>query len=451
MTTWIAFFFALLLVIFVHELGHYLLALYWRVSVLRFSIGFGRPLFIWKSIQPGLQTGTEFSINTIPLGGYVKFKSAQSNADEKQDTKHTFQSQPLLVRTSIVFAGPLINLVFAFLIYAILNWTGYERHLPVLSEPPPASLADQAGLLSGDMVTKISFNHGRWQSIESMDQLQWLLLSELQEAKHLKLVLKSSYTGDLRIAEINLLHLKGENIDPINSLGILGPRRDPLIANVLSGGVASKAGLLSGDRVLSIDGQKIVDAAQIIRSVRSATGEQNWEILRSGKDRFNISITPQNSSNGAYAVKKIDAVIGNASATTLVADGFMTGLGNAASKVMLQIKLTLTGFLKTFYTADGWKQLGGPLYIADIAGKSATEGLHRYFGFIAIFSLSIGILNLLPIPLLDGGHLVYYLWEALYGKPVSALWQERLGIMGMVIIFSLVFLTFFNDFLRWFR
>lgn len=129
----------------------------------------------------------------------------------------------------------------------------------------------------------------------------------------------------------------------------------------------------------------------------------------------------------------------------------MTGLGNAASKVMLQIKLTLTGFLKTFYTADGWKQLGGPLYIADIAGKSATEGLHRYFGFIAIFSLSIGILNLLPIPLLDGGHLVYYLWEALYGKPVSALWQERLGIMGMVIIFSLVFLTFFNDFLRWFR
>jgi regulator of sigma E protease len=451
MTTWIAFFFAFLLVIFVHELGHYLLALYWRVSVHRFSIGFGRPLFIWKSIQPGLHSVTEFSINIIPLGGYVKFKSAQDNSDEMQDIKHTFESQSLLVRTSIVLAGPLINLVFAFLIYASLNWTGYERHLPVLSKPPPASLADQAGLSSGDLVTKLSFDHGEWQSIESMDQLQWLLLSELQQAMHMKLVLKSSYTGDLRVAEINLLQLKSENIDPINSLGILGPRRDPFITRVLSGGVASKAGLLSGDRVLSIDGQKIVDAAQIIRLVRSATGEQNWEILRSGKDRFNISIYPQNSSHDAHAVKKIDAVIGNASATNWVADGLMTGLGNAASKVLLQIKLTLTGFMKIFYTADGWKNLGGPLYIADIAGKSADESFHRYVGFIAIFSLSIGILNLLPIPLLDGGHLLYYLWEALYGKPASALWQERLSIMGMVIIFSLVFLTFFNDFLRWFR
>ena len=109
----------------------------------------------------------------------------------------------------------------------------------------------------------------------------------------------------------------------------------------------------------------------------------------------------------------------------------------------------MIGFVQIFYTSDGWRQLGGPFYIADIAGKSASAGFHQYLGFLAIFSLSIGVLNLMPIPMLDGGHLLYYMWEAIYGKPVSALWQERLGFLGVVTVFTLIFLTFINDFLRW--
>jgi len=144
-------------------------------------------------------------------------------------------------------------------------------------------------------------------------------------------------------------------------------------------------------------------------------------------------------------------VVGNAPATVWLADGFLTGLERAASKVMAQIKQTVIGFIQIFYTSDGWRQLGGPFYIVDIAGKSASAGFHQYLGFLAIFSLSIGVLNLMPIPILDGGHFIYYIWEAFYGKPVSALWQERLGFIGLVVILSLIFLTFVNDFLRWIR
>ena len=450
MTTWIAFLLALILVIFVHEMGHYLVALYWRVSVLRFSMGFGKPLFVWKSLQPGLQTYTEFTVNAIPLGGYVKFQTAENFSSDPSNAKHAFDSQPLSVRASIVLAGPFINLLLAFLLYAGMNWTGYERQLPLLSSPPPASLADQAGLSSGDLVTKVGVEVGELQSVESMDQLHTFIFLALQESTHLYVQIESSLAGGSRTAEINLLSLQGHNsIDQINMLGMHGPRRDPVIANVLSGGAASKAGLLAGDKILFIDGQKIVDAAHVILLVRAAKGEQNWEIQRAGNERLSIVVNPEIFSQDGRTVKKIDAVVGNAPATVWLADGFLTGLERAAVKVMAQIKQTVIGFVQIFYTSDGWRQLGGPFYIADIAGKSASAGFHQYLGFLAIFSLSIGVLNLMPIPMLDGGHLLYYMWEAIYGKPVSALWQERLGFLGVVTVFTLIFLTFINDFLRW--
>jgi len=452
MTTWIAFFLALIVVIFVHEMGHYLLALYWRVRVLRFSMGFGKPLFVRKSPQPGLQSQTEFTVNAIPLGGYVKFQTADNCTDDPFNAKHAFDSQPLLVRTSIVLAGPVINLLLALLLYAAMNWMGYERQLPQLSSPPPASLADQAGLSSGDLVTNVGLKAGEWQSVESMEQLHTFTLLALQEATHLYLQIESSSTGGSRTAEISLLGLQGHNsIDQMNMLGIQGPRRDPMIANVLSGGVASKAGLLAGDKILLIDGQKMVDAAHVIRMVRAAKGEQKWEILRANNERLVTTVKPEIFSKDGRTVAKIDAVLGNAPATIWLADGFLTGLGQAAAKVIAQIKLTVIGFIQIFYTSDGWKQLGGPFYIADIAGKSAAAGLHQYLGFLAIFSLSIGVLNLMPIPMLDGGHLLYYMWEAISGKPVSALWQERLGLLGMATIFTLIVLTFTNDFLRWIK
>lgn len=451
MLTLAAFIVALLVVISIHEFGHYVMALFWRVKVLQFSIGFGPPVLTWQRKQPGLSSMTEFRISALPFGGFVKMHAAQADG-AFNDPQDAFESKSLLARSSIVLAGPLINLLLAVSIYALLNWTGSDKPLPILSSPKVTSPAAESGIRSGDQVLRVRGGNQEWQGVHSMEQLQWAAWAISQESRSIELEVKNVDGGDLRTVALpwSSDHPR-HDLNQLASIGIHGPRRDAVIHQVVPGGPASQAGLLPGDLVLSVDGEAIKDAFHLTQKIRSASAVQAWEIQRPGPVLLQLSVLPRLSTAGGVSTPKIDAFLGSSPVVDWMRDDFGAAWKKALLTVYSQTSLTLQAFLSMFTSDDGWKQINGPLSIAEGAGKTAETGWQQYLSFIALLSLSVGVLNLLPIPMLDGGHLMYYLWEGIRGKPPSIIWQERLRVLGIGIIFSLIFLALFNDFLRLFR
>jgi regulator of sigma E protease len=449
MLTLAAFIVALLVVISIHECGHYVLALYWRVRVIQFSIGFGRPLLKWHRQQPGLETSTEFTISALPLGGFVKMHGDKESPSQGAELESAFDAKPLHARASIVLAGPMINLLLAVLIYASLNWLGEEKPLPVLSSPQPASVAADAGLKAGDQVHKIRGGDLDWQPIETMEQLHWATWRLAQDSNVIEFEVTQAANAPPRWISVHLPvdHPRHE-LNQLSVLGIQGPKRDAIIREVLSDSPAAKAGLMPGDLVLSVDGRAIEDAAHLTQKIRASSGIQHWTVQRPGVGLLEIPVSPELHQSKHLSTKRIGAIVGGSPASVWMSDDFWRGWANAFRTVKLHITLTLQAVLQMFTSQDGWKQVSGPLSIAEVAGKTAETGLRQYLGFIALLSLSVGVLNLLPIPMLDGGHVMYYLWEAMTGKQPSMIWQERLRMLGFIVIFALIFLAFFNDFLR---
>ena len=449
MLTLAAFIVALLMVISIHECGHYVMALFWRVRVIQFSIGFGRPLLKWHRQQPGLPTSTEFTLSALPLGGFVKMHGDKESPSRIGELEFAFDAKPLHARASIVLAGPMVNLLLAVLIYASLNWMGEEKPLPVLSSPQPASVAADAGLKAGDLVLKIRGGEQDWQPIEHMEQLHWATWRLAQESNVLEFEVTQAAHLPSRWISVHLpVDHPRHDLNQLSAMGIQGPKREAIIQQIVSDSPASKAGLMPGDLILSVDGQTIEDAAHLTQKIRAASGVQNWTIQRTGVGHLDLPVTPELHQSKLLSTKRIGALLGGSPASVWMSDDFWRGWANAFRTVKLQITLTLQAFLQMFTSQDGWKQVSGPLSIAEVAGKTAETGLRQYLGFIALLSLSVGVLNLMPIPMLDGGHLMYYLWEAITGKQPSMIWQERLRFLGFFVIFALIFLAFFNDFLR---
>ncbi len=450
MLTLAAFIVALLIVISIHEFGHYVMALFWRVKVLQFSIGFGPSLLTWRRKQPGLSSLTEFRFSVLPLGGFVKMHSIEQDGAHF-DPQNAFESKSLLARSSIVMAGPLINLVLAVSIYAVLNWSGSEKPLPILSSPLISSPAAEFGIRSGDQVLRVRGANQEWQSVLSMEQLQWVAWGISQESNAIEFELRNLEAGDIRVVAINWPSQYPRHLlNQLTSIGIHGPRRDAVINHVVPDGAASQAGLLPGDLVLSVDGEAIKDAFHLTQKIRSASVAQTWQVQRPDQVVLQLSVLPRLSPAGDSTIPKIDALVGSRPAVDWVSDDFGSAWINSLLTVKSQISLTLQAFIAMFISDDGWKQLYGPLSIAEVAGKTAETGWKQYLSFVALLSLSVGVLNLLPIPMLDGGHLMYYVWEGISGKPPSVVWQDRFRVLGFGIIFCLIFLALFNDLLRLF-
>lgn len=452
MLTLVAFVVALGILIAIHEYGHYRVAVACGVKVLKFSVGFGKPIYSWRlKNRP-----TEFSIGMLPLGGYVKMLDEREGPVDPAERHLAFNNRPLGARAAIVAAGPVANLLLAVLLYAVVNWSGMQEPQPILASPVAGSIAERAGLRGGERVQQAGFEGEALEEVRSFEDLRWRLTRAALGGRDVQLQITDGVgesTGAAAAASRSVLlplgQLNAADADAqlFRKIGILGPWTQAVIGEVMPGGAAEKSGLRAEDVVQRIGDRTIVDGQQLRETIRGAKGAQSWQILRAGQT-LQLPVTPEVREEGGQSIGRIGAYVGTPPALVTVRYGPLDGLWNGAVRTWEVSVLTLKMMGKMIIGEASLKNLSGPLTIADYAGKSASIGWSAYLLFLALISVSLGVLNLLPLPVLDGGHLMYYLWEAITGKSVSDAWMDRLQRGGVAILLGMMSVALFNDVTR---
>jgi regulator of sigma E protease len=457
MLTIVAFIVALGLLIAVHEYGHYRVAVACNVKVLRFSIGFGKVLYRWQPRRPRPGQDTEFVIGAFPLGGYVKMLDEREGDVPAAERHRAFNTQPLKARAAIVAAGPVANLLLAIVLYAAVNWIGLEEPEPVLGSPVAGSIAAQAGLKGGERVASAALQGDDLEPMRSFEELRWLLTSGALDGRDLRMVLEregGSRGGEL-VLPLSRLDTRDADAQLLRKVGLVSPWSPPVLGEVMAGGAGDRAGLRKGDLVLRVNGQPVGDAQQLRDLIRAQVQggralASSWDLERGGQ-RLQVAVTPDVVADGKnLPMGRISAYVGAPPAMVTVRYGPLDGLWKGVVRTWDVSALTLRMMGRMLVGEASVKNLSGPLTIADYAGKSASLGLTQYLLFLALISVSLGVLNLLPLPVLDGGHLMYYLWEAITGRSVSDAWMERLQRGGVAVLLVMMSIALFNDVARLF-
>jgi regulator of sigma E protease len=449
--TLVAFVVALGVLIAIHEWGHYRMAVARGVKVLRFSVGFGKTIARLKPKKQRPGQDTEFVIGVIPFGGYVKMLDEREGDVPEVDRHMAFNTQPLSSRALIVAAGPVANLVLAVLLYAVVNWVGVDEPRAMLSPPVAGSLAQSAGLRGGELVRAAALDGNELEPVASFETLRWVLTRGALDGQDVLLEVARSADSAGREVRLPLSTLARKDPDAqlFRLIGIVSPLTEPVIGEVMAGGAAARAGLKEGDRVVRVGETPVADGQQLREWIRasgksSATDTVAWQIVRGGQ-ALTVDVRPDAVEDKGTRIGRIGAFVGSAPEMVTVQQGPAQGLWSGVVRVWEVSTLSLRLLGRMLVGELSLKNLSGPIAIADYAGKSAALGLTYYLGFLAFISVSLGVLNLLPVPVLDGGHLMYYLWEAVTGKPVEGVWLERLQYVGMFLLLSMMAIAMFND------
>jgi regulator of sigma E protease len=449
-TTILAFLLTLGVLIVIHEYGHYRVAVACDVKVLRFSIGFGRVLFrrVFGRDQ------TEFVVCALPLGGYVRMLDEREGGVLPADAPRAFNRKTLWQRSAIVAAGPAANLLLAVALYGAAHWIGISEPKAVMGTPTAGSTAERAGLRSGDWVKAYSTDGQQWNDVRSLTDLRWQVTQAVIASQPLELLVSDRGGQGQRRLRLDLQSYSSRDVDNqlMRRVGLGAPYSEAVLGELKAGGAALKAGLMKGDRVLSVDGQPVADGPSLRERIRSSVDgsealPMKWQVQREGRV-LELVVEPVAIQDGGKTVARIEAYIGKPAEMVLVRYGPVEGLTTAVSKTWEMSVLTVQMLGKMLIGQASLKNLSGPVTIADYAGQSVQMGLAYYLGFLAVVSVSLGVLNLLPLPMLDGGHLMYYLFEGVTGKPVSDLWLERLQRGGIVVLTMMMSIALFNDMAR---
>ena len=449
-TTVLAFLFTLGVLVVIHEYGHYRVAVACGVKVLRFSVGFGRVL--WRR-QSG-PDATEFVVCALPLGGYVRMLDEREGDVPAAQLDQAFNRKRLWQRAAIVVAGPAANLLLAVVLYAAAHWIGIEEPQALLGPPVAGSLAEKAGLRSGDWVRELAPDGDDWQAVQSLTDLRWQLTQAALQSRAVQLRVTDREGRAPRTLNFDLSGLEAREVDAelTKKVGLGGAFSEPVLGDVKAGGPGAAAGLQKGDRVLSVDGAPVSDGQSLRQRIRASVRgneglAQRWSVERAGRT-FEVTVTPRALRDGDALVGRIDAFVGGPPTMVTVRHGFVEGLQQGAARTWEISALTVKMLGRMIIGQASLKNLSGPLTIADYAGQSVNQGLAYYLGFLALVSVSLGVLNLLPLPMLDGGHLMYYIFEGVTGRPVSDLWLARLQRGGIAVLLMMMSVALFNDVAR---
>ena len=442
--TLVAFIVALGVLIVVHEYGHYLAARFCGVKVLRFSVGFGRALFTRKIGQDQ----TEWVIAAVPFGGYVKMLDEREAPVPPGEAPRAFNRQGVWRRFFIVIAGPAFNFFFAILVYAGLFLYGLPEARPVLGAPPAGSIAAAAGLRSGDTVRSVDGEAiGTWQ------ELRWRILQAALQRQPVRLETLDE-RGHIIAARLDLSAFPAEDVegDAMERVGLrlYRPPLDPILGQVVAGGAAERAGLQAGDRILRADGKVVPSWEALVNAIRARPGLPLRLTLERAGATLTIEVQPDAVAAGGERIGRIGAApfVPPAHAEKMlvrVQHGPAGALWRAVAKTADISVFSLKMLGRMLLGQLSWKHLSGPVTIADFAGQSAQMGWVAYLTFLALISISLGVLNLLPIPLLDGGHLMYYVIEIVKGKPVSERAMELGQRVGLALLLFMMAFAFYND------
>jgi regulator of sigma E protease len=436
----------------VHEFGHFWVARRLGVKVLRFSIGFGRPLLSWRRGSDR----TEYVVAVLPLGGYVKMLDETEGSVPAEEAHRAFNRQPIARRAAIVLAGPLFNFLFAVVAYWVMFMVGVTGVRPVVGAVTPQSPAAEAGLAPRDEIIKVDGEGtGTWEAVVLA------LLPDVLDGDVADLAVRDP-GGRVRTATLDLgaepIQVNAGNL--LHAIGIRPWRPDipPVIGRVVAGGAAYRAQLRAGDRIVSVDGRPVRDWEEWVQYVRDRPNKVLHTVAVRDGTRVELQIRPEPMTTEAgKVVGYIGAAVRNSPAP--VGKGYVATVRYAppraflagAEKTWQMTTLTVQLLGKMVVGQASWQNISGPISIAQYAGQAASVGLATFLAFLGLVSVSLGVLNVLPIPVLDGGHLLYYLIELAKGSPLSEQAQVLGQRVGIALLLALMGVAFYNDLARLFH